>query len=79
MITLKDWEDHCINKKPLYLFDGKISTISDPSSVPIKYDDVQKTFILCVYAWSDSFNDLYTTRKECAINASKNILSAEGI
>ena len=78
MITLKDWEEHCINHKPLYFFNNK-KVCDVPFSVAIAYDRTLETFVLCFSTWNVTFNDIYTSRSDCAIDATHEILVAEGV
>lgn len=78
MITLKDWEEHCVNKKPLYFFSDCCVT-DVPFSIAIAYDTTLETFVLCFSTWNITFNEIYTTKQECASESIKKILLKEGV
>lgn len=76
MITLTDWESHCVTRNPLYfMHNGEVETV--PYSIAIAYDDVIKNFVLCFSTWNVSFRDIYTTRLQCAESYAKELVRRE--
>lgn len=76
MITLHEWESHCLGGIPLYYMrDGMVETL--PFKIAIVYDDVIKDFVTCFATNNVSFKDIFTTRLQCAESFARELIKKE--